>query len=269
MKNLLFLLTFIFLVACSQLKLSNKTANSSLPERIGYVSHPNRNDKLCLSEIKRAKKDISKGKIVFCKKAGILFGGIRYESELKELCKQHGLVFDFDMISDVVFEGETQGCYGDYMDKIIIEKYRPGFKENLIKKADSLLLVRTTSENKTIQYWDCDERPRLPNETKRTSDELPDIRISDPDIKEAKGEFGGWPFFDLGFKVEKDSTITGFYVRYYASQTDENKRFKDRLFTLAVDYLKKNYPVWVPGKIKGVPVRTNNNVRLYFVKNEK
>jgi len=269
MKNLIITLIFISLVACSQLRQTKKITNSGLPERISYVSNPDHNDKLCISEIKRAKIDIEKGKIVFCQRVGFLFGGIRYESELKKLCKQNSLVFGFDMISDVVFEGQTQGCYGNYMDKVIIEKYGLNFKENLHKTADSLYLVRTKLENKTVQYWDCDERPRLPNEIKRTSDELPDIHIADLDIKETKGDSGGWPFFDLGFKVEKDSTITGFYVRSFVSETDENIKFKDRLFTVAVDYLKKNYPVWIPGKIKGIPVRTNNNVRIYFVKDKK
>jgi hypothetical protein len=268
MKIMTFILTFISLLACSQLKQANQIATQRLPERIIYVSKPNPNDSLCISDINRAKKDIAKGKIVFTQRVGFLFGNIRYETELRELCKQNGLVFDFDVMSDVVFEGETQGCYGNYMDKIIIEKYGVEFKENLHKKADSLFLARTNLENKSVEYWDCDERPRLPTEIKRTTDEFPCISVADLDIKESKGEYG-WPFIDLNFMVEKDSTISGFYLRNFVSQLEENKIFKEKLIAIAVDYIKTNYPVWIPGKIKGIPVRTINNVRIVFIKKEK
>ena len=269
MKNMTFILTFISLLACSQLKPANQIDTLRLPERIIYVSKPNPTDTLCISDIKRAKKDVEKGKIVFTQRVGFLFGNIRYEKELRELCKQNGLVFDFDVMSDFVFEGETQGCYGNYMDKIIIEKFGAEFKDNLHKKADSLFLARTNLENKYVQYWDCDERPRLPTEIKRTTDEFPDISVADLDIKECKGEYGGWPFIDLGFMVEKDSTISSFYLRNFVPQLEENKRFKEKLIALAVDYIKTNYPVWIPGKIKGIPVRTINNVRIFFIKKEK
>ncbi|HEX2936766.1 MAG TPA: hypothetical protein VHO72_15530 [Bacteroidales bacterium] len=29
--------------------------------------------------------------------------------------------------------------------------------------------------------------------------------------------------------------------------------------------IQENYPVWVPGKVLGVPVRTDNNVRIRIV----
>jgi len=269
MKRLTLILTFISLIAYSQSKQANQIVSHRLPKEIIYVSKPNPNDRHCISEIKRAKKDIANGKIVFTQKVGFLFGNIRYERELRELCKSNGLVFDFDLISDVVFVGQTQGCYGNYMDKTIIEKYGVGFKENLHKRADSLFLVRTNLENKSVQYWDCDERPRLPTEIKRTTDELPSINVTELDIKASKENYGGWPFIDLGFIIEKDSTISKFYVRNFVSELEENKKFKEDLFTIAVDSLETNYPIWIPGKIKGIPVRTDNNVRIFFIKNKK
>jgi hypothetical protein len=268
MKYVLIILTLISFSACSQDKQKNDTDGHELPDRIQYIINPNSNDTLCLSEIERAKKDIENGKIVFTQSAGLLFGDIRYETELRDLCKINGLVFDFDLIGCVVFEGQTQGCYGDYMDKIIIDRYGIDFKENLHKKADSLFLAKTQSENKLVRYWDCDERPRLPNETKRTSDYIPSITVDSPDIKEKKGNYGGWPFFDMGFIVEKDSTISGFYSSNFVAQLDENEKYKNELFEIAVKYIKTEYPIWVPGKVNGVAVRTDNNVRIFITKKE-
>ena len=106
-----------------------------------YVLNPDSNDSLCINNIKRAKEDISKGKIVFTQQVGFLFGHLRYEAELKLLCKEEGLYYEVDLITDVIFEGQTQGCYGYYMDNIIKEKYGDDFKSKLHKKADSLSLI--------------------------------------------------------------------------------------------------------------------------------
>lgn len=239
-----------------------------LLERIQYVNNPNSNDTLCISEIERAKKDIKNGRIVFTQTAGLLFGDIRYESELRKLCKEYGLVFDFDLISDVIYEGQTQGCYGDFMDKVILERYGIGFKENLHEKADSLFLFRTQSENILVKYWDCDERPRLPKELERTGDYLTTIKVNNLNIVKDKSEFGGWPFFDLGFIIEKDSTISDFYISNFVPQLEENEKYRDDLYKIAVMELKTNYSRWIPGTIKGIPVRTDINVRIFFTKEE-
>ena len=259
-------MTLVSLNACSQNTTSNKMKNQEIPDRIIYVSNPNDKDTLCISEINRAKKDIENGKIIFTQSAGFLFGEIRYENELRQLCKENELTFDFDLIGCVVFEGQTQGCYGDYMDKIIIEKFGIDFKEKLHKQADSLFLVNADLNNKVVQYWDCDERPKLPSENERTSDYLTTIKVKDVNIEKDESEYGGWPFFDLGFIVEKDSTINGFYISNYVAHLDKNEKFKSKLFEIAVDHIKKIYPVWNPGKIDGVSVRTDNNVRIFFEK---
>ncbi|HTJ53589.1 MAG TPA: hypothetical protein VL443_29245 [Cyclobacteriaceae bacterium] len=262
MKYLTFIFILISLCACSQTKPIKKPDEQKTPETIAYVMNPNPTDSLCISDIERAKKEIKDGKIVFTQSAGFLFGNIRYEEELRKLCEEHGLVFDFDLIGCIVFEGQTQGCYGDYMDEIIKKKFGSKFKEQLHIHADSMFLLNVNSKNKTVQYWDCDERPRLPNENKRTSDYLPNITVSEIDINGSKG----WPFFDLGFIVEKDSTVSNFYVGNFVAESNENKKYKDKLFAIAVQYIQSKYPTWIPGKIKGVPIRTDNNVRIFLTK---
>lgn len=249
--------------ACSQNRSSNETDKQTPSPKVAYVKSLDLSDSLCISDIERAKKDINDGKIVFTQSLGLGFGSMRYEDELRKLCEKNGLAFDFDLIGCMVFEGQTQGCYGDYMDEMIKEKFGSGFKEKMHTQADSMFLFNTNSMNRTVQYWDCDERPRLPTEDKRTNDYIPNTSASGIDIK---GSNGQWPFFDLGFVVEKDSTISNFYVRNFVAEAKENEKYKDRLFSIAVQYVQSEYPIWIPGKIKDVSVRTDNNVRIFLTK---
>ncbi len=266
MKHLIIILILTLVIACSQNKKIETQRNQQIPDRIKYVSNPNSEDALCISEINKAKKDIAKGKIVFTQSFGFGASELRYEKELRQVCQEYGLEFGKETVGCVEIEGQTQACYGDYMDKIIIEKFGVNFKEALHKKADSLFLVNI--QNKIVQYWYCDERPRLPGEEERISDDLPSIKVFDLDIVKDKSDYFGWPFFDLGFIVEKDSTISDFYIRSWVAQIDENEKFKDELYKRAVDYIKNKYPKWLPGKVSGVPVRTDNNVRVCFVKEQ-
>lgn len=231
-----------------------------------YIIKPNRDDSLCINEIQRAKVDISNGKIVFTQKVGFLFGFLRYEKELKQLCDNKGLTYEVELISDVISEGETQGCYGYYMDNIIKEKFGSDFKEIMHKKADTLFLENVQKQNVAVQYWDCDERPRLPNEKERRDDYLATIEVKDFDIKKSKEEYGGWPFFDLGFTIEKDSTISKFYIRKWVPMLKGNDKYKDELAQIALKFILDKYPIWIPGKIHGEIVRTDNNVRIFFRK---
>ncbi|KXX71142.1 hypothetical protein [Flammeovirga sp. SJP92] len=262
MKYILILLALISLSACIQ---DNKNEQRN---RLEYVIHPNPDDTLCISEIERAKRDIENGKIVFTQTAGFLFGFITYEAELRDLCKLNGLEFDYDLRSCVVYEGQSEGCYGDYMDKIIIDKYGIDFKENLHKKAESLYQISNQLEDEIVQYLDCDIPPRLPNETKQTSDYNLTVTVNRPNIKEKKENYGGWPFFDIGFTVEKDSTMSGFHSIKFMAKLKENKKYKDELFEIAVKHIKAEYPIWIPGEADGKQVRSDVNVRVIITKKE-
>ena len=164
--------------------------------------------------------------------------------------------------------GQTQGCYGYYMDKIIIEKYGLGFKEKIHQEADSLYLALVQLEDKIVDSFDCDEQPRLPNELSERNIYLPTLKVSEIDIKEKIGEYGGWPFFDIEFTIEKDSTISGFGNNEFVPRHEENKKFKGELFSKVKEHIQQEYPVWVPGKVKNTPVRTNANVRIFIEKKQ-
>lgn len=271
---ILILAFFFFFFSCKEKKKENNdgVSISKVQEEyeqfdpIAYVSNPVETDTLCISEINKAKSDIENKGIVFTQAVGFGFGHERYEEELIKLCKEKGLRYDIDLIGCVVFEGQTQGCYGAYMDKILAEKYGTDFKQIMHKKADSLFLSNVLKNNTAVQYWDCDERPRLPNENIRTSDYIPYLSVYEIDIKENKKEYEGWPFFDVGFIVEKDSTTTNYYIRNYVAELKSNEKYKTQLFGLVTKHLKEKYPKWIPGTINGVAVRTDNNVRIHLKK---
>ncbi len=267
MKYTTIILILLIITSCLQNKRSDYLNNIDLPPQIAYIANPNKNDTLCISEIKRAQEDIANGKIVLTQSVGLGTGTLRYESELRKLCKENGLQFDVDLFSCVEEVGQTQGCYGAYMDKTIIEKFGIDFKNNIHRQADSLFLQNADLHDKVVQQWGCDERPRLPSENERTNDYLTTIKIKNLKIENDGSENGEWPFFDLSFIVEKDSTINGFYISYFASNTKNNEKLKQELYEIAVDYIKENYPIWIPGKIEGIPVRTDNNVRIFFENN--
>lgn len=255
MKYLAYITILVILSDCSQKK------STLQDEKVPYVMNPDPNDSLCMYDIERAKKDIRNGKIVFTESMGLGSGEIRYEAELKKLCIEKGLIFDYDLISCLVFEGQTQGCYGAYMNEIIEEKFGAGFKERLHIQADSLFLADAIAQNTVVESWNCDEQPKLPNEGNGIDHFLPNISTNEIKIS---GKNGEWPFFDLRFVVEKDSTISNFHISNFLAVTEENEKHKDKLFSIAVRHLQTNYPLWVPGKIKEVPVRTGNHVRVYL-----
>ncbi|MFK8044138.1 MAG: hypothetical protein AB8B72_01485 [Crocinitomicaceae bacterium] len=266
MKYLITILLFVLVSGCAEKSQKKIGKVQELSELSFYVDDLDPIDTLCISEVERAKKDLKKGKTVFSHRAGLGFGNIRYEDELRALCRQIGLEFEIEPVGCVIYEGQTQGCYGEYMNKILLEKNGADFKDKIYEMADDLFIQNIINNNITVAYWDCDERPRLPNESKRTSDHLPSLYQSEIDVKDDGSNYGGYPFFDLGFVVEKDSTISNFHSRSYVAGNDANEKYKDKLYLLAKKHVMTNYPIWVPGELNGKQVRTNNNVRLFIVK---
>ena len=235
-----------------------------LPGIVQYVLQPDSTDYLCHYEIELAKRDIEQGKVLF----GHLLGSvIRYEEEIQELCEQYGMTFDYVLFDGIITTLQKEPCYLAYMDKFIIEKFGLNFKETLSKSADSLYVARVILEDKIVQYWDCDEMPRLPGESRRTQELNTDTLISFPPVhRDSINEymFSWWPYFDIGFIVEKDSTISNIYARGFAPFSEENIPCEEELYRIAVAYLTSKYPTWIPGKLEGVPVRTDNNVRIFL-----
>jgi len=105
----------ILLFACGQQK------DIREDQFMGYIEKPSKTDLECINDIEKAKSDISKGKIVFCMSFYFLSFEFRYEKQLRQLCEKYNLIFDYEVFSDVVILGQTQGCYGAYMGKNIVK----------------------------------------------------------------------------------------------------------------------------------------------------
>ncbi|MFD2562627.1 hypothetical protein [Aquimarina rubra] len=271
-KIVTYILILAFTFACSNEKKSGdkeiivKTNRSVIVEKnydpLEYVMNPSPSDSLCQSDILKAKSDIQNGKLVYVQTAGMGFGFKRYELDLKKLCKEKGLEYDVDLIGCVVMEGQTQGCYGAYMDKTLIDKFGSDFKDKLDKEADSLFLVRIIKEKIPVFSWDCDEKPTPILGDKKYLETTLDV----PNLDLKRTELGRtWPAIDLSFIIERNGKISKFYNNNYIAYLEHNEKFKNQLYTIAVNYIKDNYPNWESGKINGTPVITDHNLRITFI----
>lgn len=127
--------------------------DSIYSELMAYVNKPNSNDTICLNDIRKAQNDMSNGIIVMNDRIGYDRGNKRYYNQLRTLCEQKGFSFQPEGEYCVVYEGQTQGCYGLFMDSLIYAQYGRNFKITLHEQADSLFLVEMS--NDTIRRWFC------------------------------------------------------------------------------------------------------------------
>jgi len=227
-----------------------------------YVFHPADKDSTCKADQKRAEKDVQMGKILYCKPMGFGSFWLRCENQMRKLCKKQNLIFDYELISDVVVTGQTQGCYGAYMDNVIASKFGPNFKEHLLAQADSMLLA----SNDAIDYFLCDKRPQIPG--KDDYDIVMDtivpisLRSSIKTDKDGEG-----PFMDIGFYIDKEGNASGYSSDYYyVANNKSNKKYENELFKIGITKVK-GIKKWEPGMVRGQKVKTKNNVRVYFTLN--
>jgi antitoxin component YwqK of YwqJK toxin-antitoxin module len=244
---------------------AKKLIKDKIPENIKYVSNPREDDFLCFEGIKRAKQDIKKGKLKFCYNMTAT-SSLRYENDLAELCNTYDLIYENELTSCIAFKNQTEGCYCSFMDKILLEKYGENFKAELHQKADSIFFEKVIKNNLIVKHYNCDERPRLPNESKRWKDYLATIMVDNIAIKKDSGrvEEYAFPLIDLGFVINENGEISDFRINNFAPMAEENRKYKNELYNISVEYVKKNHSKWIPGKIKNKAVSTENNVRIFF-----
>lgn len=249
MKNITILFLTFFLFACGHQSSKDKFQKELIKSD---------NDSLCIKAIEKAKADLSNGRLVFCMPIGMGSSTLRQEKQIRQLCKKNNIVFQYEPASDVIRTGQTQGCYGAYMDKIIAEKFGINFKEKLLTQADSILL----SSNDTIEYFLCDKRPQILGKDEELTLE---VKLNNKLSKQLKSdEEGKLPFMDINFYINKNGNPSGYFLyNFYNANNKSNEKFEDELFKAGVKSLKQ-YKHWEPGQVKGQKVITENNVRVYF-----
>ncbi len=223
-----------------------------------YIEHPKLNDKICTTEIERAKKDIQKGELVFSMPNGEGDYDLRQEKYIRKLCEKYNLVFRFEMISDAIVEEGRQGCYGAYMDKKLAEKYGSKFKQSILDQAD-LMLIKS---NDTVVSWDCDKEPKIEG---ITSENMIEVQL-DENLKNelSKNKINYNAGIDIGFYIDKKGIPSGYYlVDYNRTEKGKTQKYKQQLLQAGIDELKKHQRC-VSGEIKGQKVITKQIIRTYF-----
>ncbi len=260
---LLFALSIIF-YSCKQDSTSNSSNKVKLvkmksQEKLtNYISHPKKDDKVCLADIEKAKNDVSNGKIVFCMPSGEGNYELRQEKYIRILCKKQNLVFEFEMISDAISGEGRQGCYGTYMDKVIEEKYGKNFKQSILEQADEILI----KSDDTISSYSCDVKPKIIG----ISDESIKIKLDAKLKNQLKTDnLGYFPIVDVGFYIDKNGNPSGYYLESFNdNENKSNKKFEAQLLKIVIEELKK-YKKCESGEIKNKKVMTKNIIKVFFI----
>ncbi len=241
--------------------------NSNTIDRYSYYKEK---DSACLEQINKAKEEIKNGTFVLCIHSRWPF---RQEKEFIELLEKHGIIYkDLGPPPDVL--PIERNCYKETMDYYLQKQFGKAFIDSLMKEADTLMV--NNNRSKYIKYWSCDEKPHLPNSRRGYNDnmsakvDLP-IKKFRKEWKTRDGEdmFAVYrPFMDIGFHIDTTGVISNFHLDFFNPELDWNKKYKDQLFKLGVKRIKED-SIWIPGKILGIKVRTDNNVRVYFKRKDE
>jgi hypothetical protein len=235
---------------------------AEITERFKYIEHVRTNDTLCTSGIKKAERQ-AKDTLSFVIWTGSFGRPLRYENELNDLVKKQGLKFDYEFGGDVVYENQTQGCYKDYMDKKVFERFGKNFKTRLHLRADSLFLVNHI--NDTVSSWDCDKEPTFKNKRIGGDGIFLTLDLRNERTKNGRPMFdGNRQFIDISFVIDKQGNVSKFqlaeFLPYYRPSTEK----EERLLKLATEEVKKNYSKWTPGEINGIRLNTTYVLRVQF-----
>ncbi|RED92979.1 hypothetical protein C7460_1273 [Marinoscillum furvescens DSM 4134] len=240
---------------------------------INYIENPKPTDTVCLSDLARAKRDAEEGKIAMNDLLGLDQGNRRYSRQLKNLIEEQGLIFRPEGEYCVVYGGQTQGCYSLYMDRLIAEQFGADFKKRIHERADSLYFEEV--RNDTIWHWYCDEEPELLPDHSVIEREIgggimflgiiieTDVQVPENKIESMFPSDKYPTFVDVDITIDKNGDVTKFEIDSLR-RLESDKVLYDKLFPLAVGEIKKNYSRWKPGIIRGEPVNTTYEFRVYF-----
>lgn len=241
--------------------------NSPIPDEkfLNYIEHPDAIDTTCSGDLRRAEKAFAEGKLSFSLYVGQGLGG-RYQEELEKLCMVQGLTLHRVVSGCLLFPGQTNGCYGAFMDKKIMERYGKNFKCQLINKADSIFLANTILNDDAVYRYFCDTLPVLPSKFygNRYMILFKNGKPYELLVKDGPMET---PNFQMEIVIEKNGTISRL------SKADQDKLpymppnyfwLKDEVVDQIFDFIKKEYTSWKPGQIKGVPVRTIFTMNIFI-----
>ena len=224
-------------------------------------------DTTCIKAVRRAKEDISKGELSFCYHAGsLLYEPLRCEKEMDSLLTLIGIGYKNIITSDVIYEGQTQGCYGDYMNEVILQKFGNNFIDSITYKADSIFVSKNS--DKIFDYHDCDTDPKFPGDSNDDNRNFNpglqkafDNKVTYPEgyIKKTPNDKLG--FVNLSLLVDKKGKAS---IQQFSFVFDNDKNLQFQ------QYFKNIYePIifettWMPATIKKQNVSSTITTFIYL-----
>lgn len=255
MRSLFFLTAFIVTLYSCRTKTKSRFDDVS------------KTDTTCLKAVKKAKTDVQNGKLTFCHFAGnMLYVPLRSGNEMDSLLNNFGIGYKEEMTSDVIFEGQTQGCYCDFMKEQIDNKFGKTFIDSLLNVSDSLYVQNNI--NDTFYYANCDTRPNYPTDTDTHPDEFSEIFQKDfeKNIKYPAGyikrpNYDSSAFVDVHLYVDKsgNTIITGYWFLFDMKTNHKYEKYFEREIAKAM-----RNKGWTPATIRNQKVNSDMVMRLGF-----
>jgi hypothetical protein len=258
MKFLTPLFLFILIISCNQAN-KHKSRFDNLPLT----------DKLCREEVEMAKQKLEDGKLIFCDYR--LLSLDENGGELTKLLKKYDIQYEHSAASDILVEGQTNDCYGDYLLEQIEFKYGKKFIDSLKNVADSIYVSK--NRHKVYDYTNWTKPPFFPG------DKRPDP-TNHEGLQTAFDKLMVYPA-DYEYKTEKNSMamakidlavdasgsakakIAEFIFFNPKTQTDNfNINVRESFGKTIVSLIEQ--AKWVPAMIKTFPVKSKSEIFVYF-----
>ena len=127
-----------------------------LDQKASRFSNISKSDTTCLKELEEAKMDLKVGLLTYCNY------NLRCEKEMKLLLKKNLIYYRNNYVSDITVDGQTDGCYCDYMLEQIKKRHGEKFIDNLLYIADSIYISKNL--DKFYDYMSWDKPPVFPGD---------------------------------------------------------------------------------------------------------
>lgn len=224
-------------------------------------------DTTCLKGIAKAKENISKGDLSYCYDAGsILYRPARCEHEMDSLLKLYNIGYKNVTTSDVIIEGQTQGCYHDYMNEMISTKFGNKFIDSLFYTADSIYILKNLDN--LFEAHELDTEPRFPGDTAdENSNFNPGLqiefnkRVSYPIGYVKKSKENQFAFANFTIEIDRfgKAKIKEFYFQF---DNEANYKFEKNLTKIFEPLIVNT--TWVAATIKKQNVNSSIITFIYF-----
>ena len=191
--------------------------------------------------------------------------------QLKMLCKHYGLNMKLNIIGYEMEKSQQQLEKETAMDKSLDKKFGLGFRNRLLKKADSLFVA--TSQKAIIPFEYCDYWPHPASETEDQYKAAPLEPIRAIGLEKKlwgqlrMDEYGNAPSFSISFTVSKKGMLSRFKTEdnFVSAALKNNRLLFVKLKSIVQKTIMQEAP-WVAGKIASKAVTTSYTLTVNFYK---